>query len=57
MGFLERLFGRKKQEILPEEDWEEIVYDRESVDFSDKEQRDRYVTDCLEQMADASGEV
>ena len=57
MGFLERLLGRKKQEILPEEDWEEIVYDRESVDFSDKEQRDRYVTDCLEQMADASGEV
>lgn len=57
MGLFDKLFRRKKQEIPSEDDWDEIIYDRENVDFSDKEQRDRYVTDCLEQTADASRET
>ena len=57
MGFWKRLFGRKdkKQEI--EEDWEQIVYARDDVNFHEEEQRSRYITNCLEQMADASKEI
>lgn len=39
------------------EDWENIVYDRDNVDFGDEEQRSRYITNCLEQIADASREM
>ena len=39
------------------EDWENIVYDRDDVDFEDEEQRSRYITNCLEQIADASKEM
>ena len=39
------------------EAWEEIDYDRENVDFGDSEQRNRYITGCLEQLDEASREV
>lgn len=58
MAFWNRLFGkRRKAEKQPAEDWENIVYDRDDVDFRDEEQRSRYITNCLEQMAEASKEI
>lgn len=58
MGFWQKLFSRKKkQKEVPQDDWESIVYDREGVDFADEEQRSRYVTGCLEQIAEASKEI
>lgn len=57
MGFWRNLFQKRKVETEREEDWEEIVYPREKVDFHDGEQRNRYITDCLEQMAEASREI
>lgn len=58
MGFWKNLFRRKKKEQeQPQEDWENIVYDREDVNFEDEEQRSRYITNCLEQIAEASREA
>lgn len=57
MAFWKKIFKKKKvHEQLPE-DWENIVYDRETVDFGDREQRSRYIANCLEQIAEASREV
>lgn len=57
MAFWSRLFKRKKQKDKREDSWEDIVYDSQSVNFEDEEQRSRYITNCLEQIADASREV
>ena len=59
MGFWSRLFrfGSAKRHDEPENNWEEIVYDHTEVDFTDEEQRSRYITNCLEQMAEASKEI
>lgn len=58
MAFWSRLFGKRKK-IRKEspEDWESIIYDRDDVDFRDEEQRSRYITNCLEQMSEASREI
>lgn len=59
MGLWKKIFGlvsgREQEQTEP--DWEEIVYDHTEVDFSDEEQRSRYVTGCLEQMAEAAKEI
>ena len=57
MGFWKKLFGRKlnKQETV--DDWEQIVYARDNVDFHEEEQRSRYITNCLEQISDATKEI
>lgn len=47
---------RRKQE-MPEAEWEEIVYDHTEVDFDDEEQRSRYITNCLEQISEATREM
>ncbi|MBQ2802970.1 MAG: hypothetical protein IJF07_03630 [Lachnospiraceae bacterium] len=58
MKWWQKLFGRKRKKVeVSSEDWEEIVYDRDGVDFYDEEQRSRYVVNCLEQMAEASKEL
>lgn len=58
MGFLDKIFRWKRREHKPEQDdWEQIVYARDSVDFHDEEQRSRYVTNCLEQIAEAAKEA
>lgn len=59
MGFLSKLFrfGSKRRREEPEYDWDEIVYDHSEVDFTDEEQRSRYITNCLEQIAEASKEL
>ena len=56
MGWWKRLFGRKKKEHI-EDDWEQLVYARDDVDFTDEEQRSRYIVNCLEQIAEASKEI
>lgn len=57
MGFWQKLFRRKKQDEEKEENWEQIVYARNQINFHDQEQRSRYVNSCLEQIAEASREV
>lgn len=57
MGFLRKLFRRKNKAQEKEEQWDQVVYSRDGVDFTDQEQRQRYVTNCLEQIAEASREL
>ncbi len=58
MGFWQKLFRRrKKPQEHSEEEWSNIVYARDGVDFDSAEQRGSYITGCLEQMAEASKEV
>ena len=59
MGFLKDfLFGKfHKHEETEEEDWDEVAFHREEVDFSKEEDRSSYVTGCLEQMEEASREI
>ena len=54
MGFWKRLFGRKKRQ---EEEVDEVVCERDSVDFNRPEERKQYITSCLEQMAEAEKEI
>lgn len=58
MGFWKNLFSKKTKMQQPtEDDWEQIVYARDEVDFRNEEQRSRYITNCLEQMSEASKEI
>lgn len=59
MGFWNKLFpwSRKHLQEPEEEDWEEIVYEHGEINFEDEEQRSRYITDCMEQIAEASREI
>lgn len=56
MAWWKKLFGRKKKHQI-EEDWEQLVFARDDVDFGDEEQRSRYVINCLEQIGEASREI
>lgn len=56
MGWWKNLFKRKKKQQL-QDDWEQLVYARDDIDFNDEEQRSRYIVNCLEQMAEASKEL
>ncbi len=59
MAFWSRLFKKRKKREQDgiADDWENLVYDRTDVDFQDEEQRSRYITNCLEQMAEAAREI
>ena len=57
MGFWKKLFKRADEQEAYEEDWESVVGSSDEVDFSDSEQRRQYVTECLEQAADAAKEI
>lgn len=59
MGLWKKIFGivARREQAQTDSDWEEIVYDHTEVDFSDEEQRSRYVTGCLEQMEEAAKEI
>lgn len=59
MAFWSRLFKKRKKREREgiTDDWENLVYDRTDVDFQDEEQRSRYITNCLEQMAEAAREI
>lgn len=56
MKFWEKLFNKKRQRYQ-EEDWEQLIYTREGVDFELDEERKAYVDECLEQMVVAAKEL
>ena len=47
MGFWSKLFKKRKYQESGPEDWENVVYDRDDVDFGQEEERSRYITNCL----------
>ncbi|MCI8541851.1 MAG: hypothetical protein HFH95_00760 [Lachnospiraceae bacterium] len=57
MGFWSKLFKKRKYQESGPEDWENVVYDRDDVDFGQEEERSRYITNCLEQMGEATKEI
>lgn len=56
MSFWQKLFQRRKKRY-EEENWEEIVYDRAGVNFSNVEERQQYIDSCMEQMEEAGKEL
>lgn len=60
MGLLSRLFKRREKTQEPEyelEEWGEASYGKEDFQIDDQGQREQYVRECLEQIAEASKEV
>lgn len=51
------MFRRKKHQEDIVDDWETLIYDSRDVNFKDREQRMGYVSNCLEQMAEAARET
>ena len=47
-------FFKKKTEPVEEDDWEQVVYTRNGVNFEEEDQRKRYIVNCLEQITEAS---
>lgn len=56
MKFWQKLFGKRKRS-REEEDWDEIIYSREGVNFENREERESFVGDCLDQMTVAAKEL
>ncbi|MDE6923787.1 MAG: hypothetical protein K2P59_00805 [Acetatifactor sp.] len=54
MGFWQKLFRKKKTEEGNEEKWNQI---RDQVNFRDGDQRNKYITNRLEQMVEAAEEI
>ncbi len=57
MGFFARIFRKRKQNENSAEDWENVVYDRDRVDFGSETERNSYITNCLEQIGEATKEL
>ena len=59
MGFFSKLFKKASEKFFTfeESEDEQIVYDREGIDFHDQTQRTRYIAECLEQMSEGSREM
>lgn len=57
MGFLQWLFGKNRNKEDESADWAELEYSREGVDFHSEEDRSRYITDLMEQIAEANKEL
>ncbi len=58
MSLFDWLFSKKKQNIEElEQEGDKPVYDRTQVDFHDATERNRYVTNCLEQILAAAEEI
>ncbi|MDE6674713.1 MAG: hypothetical protein K2K19_07865 [Acetatifactor sp.] len=55
--FIKIIFRPRSRREAREGEWEKLVNAREGVDFEQEEERSRYVTDCLEQIAEASKEL
>ncbi len=55
--FIKKIFKPRSRREAREGEWEKLVNAREGVDFEQEEERSRYVTDCLEQIAEASKEL
>lgn len=56
MGFFKWLFG-KNDRAEAKDGWDEVVYERDKVNFADTEERKRYLTGCLEQIREAQKEI
>lgn len=56
MGFWKKIFGKKEQTGVVDDDWEQIVFERDDVNFEDGEQRRVYIANCLEQISEANRE-
>lgn len=56
MKFWKKLFGKRKRSY-EEEDWDEIIYSREGVNLENREEREAFVGDCLDQMTVAAKEL
>lgn len=62
MGIFRWLFGKKRIEEpenlneTPEENYEQLVYERDHVNFSDEAERSRYLLSCVEQIGEAKKE-
>lgn len=58
MGFLKWLFGKKDAPGQTEtEEWGQTVYEREGTNFHDRQERIRYIENCLEQIGEAQMEL
>lgn len=57
MGFWQKIFRRKKNVEENEGDWANLIYSRDKINIHDEEQRTQYVTNCLEQIVEASKEL
>lgn len=57
MGFLAKIFRKRKRYENNADDWENVVYERDHVDFGSESQRSSYITSCLEQMEEAAKEL
>ena len=56
--FWEWLFRKKKIKAQEQdEDWEQIVYERDRINFHNPEERGRYLENCMEQIKDAEREL
>lgn len=56
MGLFKWLF--KKHKVVEEsENWDEVVFERDKVDFHNEEERKRYLTGCMEQIGEAEKEI
>ena len=55
--FFKKIFTPKNRRKAQEGEWENLVNARAGVDFEQEEERSRYVTDCLEQIAEVSREL
>lgn len=57
IDFFRKIFKSRGRRGAREGEWEKLVNIRDSVDFEQEEERSRYVTDCLEQIAEATREL
>lgn len=57
LEFFKKIFTSRSRRKAQEGEWEKLVTARGGVDFEQEEERTRYVTDCLEQIAEASQEL
>lgn len=60
MGLIQDFWKKKKnrqQKDFPEEQWEEVVYERDELQIHEEGERHKYVEECLKQMGDAYREM
>lgn len=60
MGLIQDFWKKKKdrqQKEFPEEQWEEVVYERDELQIHEEGERHKYVEECLKQMGDAYREM
>ena len=58
MGLIKWLLEkRKKWDEGEEEAWDDIAYEQDELDIHNREERHKYINECLAQMKDASQEI